>query len=81
MVLGQKFAYRVAQRATVTAECYRGEILNPSARPFAGAIGDQSVLMHNNSSPHTPRLTMNYHARESMYVMDWPVRIASFKPF
>ena len=52
----------------------RDEILDPIARPFAGAIGNNFILMQDNARPHTARLTVDYLYHEGIEVMDWPVR-------
>ena len=46
--------------AAGTAVRYRDKILDPIVRPFAGAIGNNFILMQNNARPHTARLTINY---------------------
>ena len=39
---------------TLTAYLYKDEVLNPIVRPFAGAIGDNFILMQNNVRPPHP---------------------------
>ena len=62
----------VLQQGTMTAQRYRNEVLQPIVRPFAGAIGDNFILMQDNARPHTARATMAYLESESIEVMDWP---------
>ena len=62
---------------TLTAVRYRDEILDPTVRPFAGAIGNNFILMQDNPRPHTARLTMDY---EGIEVMDWPARSPDLNP-
>ena len=50
----------VMAAGTLTAVRYRDEILDPIVRPFAGAIGNNFILMQDNARPHTARLTMDY---------------------
>ncbi len=40
----------------VTAVWYRGEVVEPVVQPFAGALGQDFVLMHENARPHTARV-------------------------
>ena len=63
---------------TLTAVRYRDEILDPIVRPFAGAIGNNFILMQDNARPHTARLTYLYH--EGIDVMDWPARSPDLNP-
>ena len=37
----------------LTALRYLDEILDPIVRPFAGAIGNNLILMQDNARPHT----------------------------
>ena len=64
----------VINGGTLTALRYRDEILDPIVRPFAGAIGDNFILMQDNARPHTARVCMDYLNRETIEVMDWPAR-------
>ena len=64
----------VINGGTLTALRYRDEILDPIMRPFAGAIGDNFILMQDNARPHTARVCMDYLNRETIEVMDWPAR-------
>ncbi len=38
----------------------RDEVLDPVVRPFAGALGKDFVLMHDNVRPHTARVVQAY---------------------
>ena len=49
-------------------------------RPFAGAIGNNFILMQDNARPHTARLTMDYLYHEGIEVMDWPARSPDLNP-
>ena len=65
---------------TLTVLRYRDEILNPTVRPFPGAIGDNLILMQDNTRPHTARVCMDYLNRDTIEVMDWPARSPDFNP-
>ena len=41
----------VFDQGTLTALRYRDDILAPNVRPFAGAVGDNFILMQDNSRP------------------------------
>ena len=65
---------------TLTAVRYRDEILDLIVRPFAGAIGNNFILMQGSARPHTARLTMDYHYHEGIEVMDWLARCPDLNP-
>jgi len=56
----------------LTGARYRDEILHPIVRPFAGAIGNDFVLMDDNARPHRARLVNEYLDAETIERMDWP---------
>ena len=70
----------VMAAGTLTAVCYRDEIFDPILRPFAGAIGNNFILMQDNACLHTARLTMDYLYHESIEVMDWPAWLPDLNP-
>jgi hypothetical protein len=43
-------------QGTLTGVRYRDEVLHPIVRPFAGAIGEDFVLMDDNARPHRARV-------------------------
>ena len=65
---------------SLTAIRYRDEILDPIVSPFAGAIGDNFMLMHDNARPHTARVVQDYMTREEIEVMAWPARSPDLNP-
>ena len=42
----------IVMRGMMTGVCYRDDILDVYARPYAGAIEPQFVLMDDNARPH-----------------------------
>ncbi len=56
----------------LTGVRYRDEILHPIVRPYAGAIGDDFVLMDDNARPHRARVVEDYLQTETIERMDWP---------
>ena len=65
---------------TLTAARYRNEILDPIVRPFAGAIGNNFILMQDNPRPHTARLSMDYLYHQGIEWMNWPARWPDLNP-
>ncbi|GFT85668.1 transposable element Tcb2 transposase [Trichonephila clavipes] len=63
----------------LTALRYRDEILRPIAAPYAAAIGDDFILMDDNSSPHRANLVEDSLFEERIVRMEWPL-IAPLTP-
>jgi transposase len=70
----------VIRNGSLNAVRYRDEILDPIVRPFAGAIGDDFILMDDNARPHRARIVNDYLARESIVRMDWPAYSPDLNP-
>ncbi len=64
----------VIDGGALTAVRYRDEVLEPVVQPFAGALGQDFVLMHANARPHTARVVQAYLEQEGIDVMMWPAR-------
>ncbi len=64
----------VIDGGALTALRYRDEVLEPVVGPFAGALGQDFVLMHDNARPHTARVVQAYLEQEGINVMEWPAR-------
>lgn len=56
------------------------EILEPIDGPFAGAVGDDFILMQDNARPHTAWVSIIFLENESISVMDWPARSPDLSP-
>ncbi len=48
-------------------------------RPYAGAVGEECILMHDDTRPHTARICTVYLDQEGIEVMDWPPRSLDLK--
>ena len=55
---------------SLTGLRYRDEI--EMERPFAGAVGDDFILMDDNAHPHRAHVVTDYIETESVVRMDWP---------
>ena len=64
----------VIQNGALTGVRYRDEILDVYVRPFAGAVGDNFVLMDDNARPHRARVVNDYLEDEGIERLDWPSR-------
>ncbi|GFU72207.1 transposable element Tcb2 transposase [Trichonephila clavipes] len=56
----------------LTARRYRDEILRPIVVPYAAAIGDDFILMDDNSRPHRANLVEDSLFEEGIVRMEWP---------
>jgi len=70
----------VIRNGTLTGIRYRDEILAPIVRPFAGAIGNNFILMDDNARPHRARLVNEYLQQETIERMDWPAKSPDLNP-
>ncbi len=68
------------ERGDKMAVRYRSEILEPIVRPFAGAVGDDLILMPDYTCPHTARVPIILLEDESISVMHWPARSPNLNP-
>jgi transposase len=59
---------------------YRDEILAPIVRLYAGAIGDDFILMDDNARPHRARIVNEYLQQETIERMDWPAKSPGLNP-
>ena len=59
---------------------YRDEILHPIVRPFAGAVGDDFILMDDNARPHMALVVNDYLEAETIAHMEWPNPSPDLKP-
>ena len=67
----------VIQNGALTGVRYRDEILDVYVRPFAGAVGDNFVLMDDNARPNKARVVNDYLEDEGI---DWPSSSPDLNP-
>ena len=53
---------------------HRNDILAPIVRLYAGAIGDDLILMDDNARHHRARIVNEYLQQETIERMDWPAK-------
>ena len=70
----------VIRNGSLTCIRYRDEILAPIVRLYAGAIGDDFILMDDNATPHRARIVNEYLQQESIERMDWPAKSPDLNP-
>ncbi|GBM41188.1 hypothetical protein AVEN_35759-1 [Araneus ventricosus] len=58
--LGGHTDLHVFHGGTLTGVRYRDEILDPYVRPYAGAIGNDFILMDDNARPHRAVVVEDY---------------------
>jgi hypothetical protein len=70
----------VIRNGSLTCIRYRDEILAPIVRLYAGAIGDDFILMDDNARPHRARIGNEYLQRETIERIDWPAKSPDLNP-
>ncbi|GFW56008.1 transposable element Tcb2 transposase [Trichonephila clavipes] len=68
---GRKDLY-IIRDGPLTARRYKDEILRPIVVPYAAAIGDDFILMDDNSRPHHADLVENSLFEKGIVRMEWP---------
>ena len=69
---------QVIDGGSLTGLRYRDEI--EMERPFAGAVGDDFILMDDNAHPHRAHVVTDYSETESILRMDWTSRSPDLNP-
>jgi len=64
----------------VSAERYVRNVLEPLVLPYAQHIGANFILMHDNATPHTARVTRNFLEEQNIRVLDWPAQSPDLNP-
>ena len=70
----------VIDNGTLTALRYVNEILGVYVRPYAGAVGENFILMDDNACAHRARITDQYLEQAIIVRMEWPARSLDLNP-
>ena len=70
----------VIDNGTLTALRYVNEILDVYVRPYAGAVGENFILMDDNARAHRARITDHYLDQATIVRMEWPARSPDLNP-
>ena len=70
----------VFQNGTLTGDRYINEILDVYVKPYAGAVGENFILMDDNARPHRARSVERYLEHETIERLDWPSRSPDANP-
>ncbi len=70
----------VFMEGTVTSQRYRDEILSPYVVPYAGAVGQDFILMDDNATAHRARIVNAFLGDQGIERMDWPARSPDLNP-
>ena len=70
----------VIDNGTLTALRYVNEILDVYVRPYAGAVGENFILMDDNARAHRARITDQYLEQATIVRKEWPARSPDLNP-
>ena len=70
----------VIDNGTLTALRYVNEIVDVYVRPYAGAEGENFILMDDNACAHRARITDQYLEQATIVRMEWPARSPDLNP-
>ena len=70
----------VIDNGTLTALMYVNQILDVYVRPYAGAVGENFILMDDNARAHRARITDQYLEQATIVRMEWPARSPYLNP-
>ena len=70
----------VIDNGTLTALRYVNEILDVHIRPYAGAVGENFILMDDNARAHRAHITNQYLKQATVVRMEWPARSPDLNP-
>ena len=70
----------VIDNSTLTALRYINEILDVYVRPYAGAVGENFILMDDNARAHRARITDQYLEQATIVRMEWPAKSPDLNP-
>ena len=76
----RKTDLHVIDNGTLTALMYVNEILDVYVRPYAGAVGENFILMDDNARAHRARITDQYLEQATIVRMEWPARSPDLNP-
>ena len=70
----------VIDNGTLAALRYVNEIFDVYVRPYAGAVGENCILMDDNARAHRARITDQYLEQATIVRMEWPGRSPDLNP-
>ena len=75
-----KMDLHVIDNGTLTALRYVNEILDVYVPPYAGAVGENFIMMDDNARAHRARITDQYLKQATIIRMEWPARSPDLNP-
>ena len=70
----------IIDNSTLMTLRYVNEILDVYVRPYAGAVGENFILMDDNARAHRARITDQYLEQATIVRMEWPARSPDLNP-
>ena len=78
--MARKTDLHVLRQGSLTRVRYGDETLDVYVRCYAGAIGDNFILMDDKAPPHRARVVENYLQPETIESMDWSATCSDLNP-
>ena len=75
-----KTNFHVIDNGTLSALSYVNEILDVYVRPYAGAVGENFILMDDIARAHRACITDQYLEQATIVRMEWPARSPDLNP-
>ena len=75
-----KTELHVIDNSMLTALRYVNETLDVYVCPYAGAVGENFILMDDNARAHRARITDQYLEQATNIRMEWPARSPNLNP-
>ena len=78
--LGDHTNLHVLHGGNLTGVRYRDNILDAYVRPYAAVIGNDFILMDNNTRSHRDVLGEDYIESQDLKQMEWPAQFRDINP-
>lgn len=70
----------VLLQGNMTAQVYVNQIILPVVVPYAGAVGENFLLMQDNARPHVAQITINVLEQQQISLLEWPAQSPDMNP-
>ena len=70
----------IIRNGALTGTRYRGVIMYAFVLPYAGAVGQDFIIIYDNARPHQARVVTEYLGREEIDSIEWSTRSPEIIP-